>query len=74
MINFSGLSTHLGLFYASSLGNCIYCMFIFTFLCSLLRVSGVFFAHDPIEYELYLIDLFDQYLTGMGVSIYIGSM
>ena len=27
------MSTHLGLFYASRLGNCVHCTFIFIFLC-----------------------------------------
>ena len=34
LIDFNGMSIHEGLFYALRLGNCIHCMFIFTFLCS----------------------------------------
>ena len=40
LIDFNGISTHLGLFYASRLGNHIHCMFIITFL---LVVSEDFF-------------------------------
>ena len=31
MIDFNGMSTHLGLFYAHKFGNYVYCTFIFTF-------------------------------------------
>ena len=41
MIDFNGILTCLGLFYAWGLGNLVNCTFIF-----------IFFAHDPIEYEL----------------------
>ena len=33
-INFNGMSTCLGLFYAVRLANRVYCIFIFKFLCS----------------------------------------
>ena len=31
LIDFIGISTRLGLFYAKTLGNCVYCTFILTF-------------------------------------------
>ena len=36
--NFNAISTRLGLFYATWLENRVHSMFIFTFLCSYLRV------------------------------------
>ena len=52
LINLNGMSTCLELFYALTLGNCIHCTFIFTFFELLFLKS--FFAHGPIEYELFL--------------------
>ena len=45
---FNSMSTCLELLYAKWLGNCVYCKFIFTFLCSCLR------GYD-IDYSLIII-------------------
>ena len=42
MIEFNGMSTHLGLSFVKKLEKCVHFMFIFTFLC-------VFFAHWHIK-------------------------
>ena len=39
------------LFYAKKIGNCVHCSFIFTFLCSFLRVI---FTYGPIEWVKFL--------------------
>ena len=36
MIDFNGMLTYLGLFHISTVGNCVYGTFIFTFLCCFL--------------------------------------
>ena len=41
LVDFNGISTHLGLFYSLKLGNCVHCTFIFTF----------FLAHSYIKYR-----------------------
>ena len=48
MIDFNGMSTYLGLFYAKRLENYFQRMPIFTFLCS---YFCRFFAHKLIKYE-----------------------
>ena len=40
LIDFNGMSARLGLFYAERLENCFHCTFIFTFLCSFLKVCS----------------------------------
>ena len=49
MIDFYGMSTHLGLFYIQRLGNLIHCIFIFIIFW--LVVSYEFFVHGSIEYK-----------------------
>ena len=55
LINFNGISTHLGLFYALWLMNRVHCTSYLQFLHScILRFFFsffFFFAHNPIEYE-----------------------
>ena len=45
MIDFNSMATCLGLFYAQRLENHVHCIFIFTFLCSFLRVIFLLFLH-----------------------------
>ena len=47
VIDFNGTSTHLGLFYAQSLGNCNHCMYIF--YAVFLKRFFVFILLSPVE-------------------------
>ena len=50
LIDFNGMSTHLGLFLAWKLGNCIY-IYIF---CLFVSEEVSFILHSPIERESFL--------------------
>ena len=58
------MSTHLRLSYVQMLGNCIYCMDIYTF------ILVVFFAHDPMCVYIYIYIYISTYIN-VHIHIYI---
>ena len=49
LIDFNGMSTHLELFYGTSLRNHVHSTFIF--ICLISCLLKVFFSYGPIEYK-----------------------
>ena len=60
VIDFNGMSTRLGLFYAKKFGNRVHCTLVFAFLCGCFFSSFVLFYFHTVQLNTNNRKLFDE--------------